>query len=172
MQIVFETPRLMLRHFTDSETDADLVLQLNSDDEVVKYLHEPRLKNKVEAKEILRNIILPQYDNHLGRWATYSKQTDEFIGWCGLKYRPQLDDTDLGYRFKKSAWGKGFATEAAEETLKYGFKNLQLKTIIGRAHIHNIASLRVLEKIGMQFVHEGIVDDCSVKTYIAQNPSN
>ncbi len=68
------------------------------------------------------------------------------------------------------AWGKGFATEAAKHTLDYGFIKLNLKLITGRAHIENIASIKVLEKIGMQFIGEGIVDDCPVKTYIASNP--
>ena len=87
-----------------------------------------------------------------------------------FKYRPELDEIDLGYRLKRSAWGKGFATEAAKHTLSYAFNNLNLNVITGRAHIDNIASIKVLEKIGMQYISEGIVDDCPVKTYKASNP--
>ncbi len=163
MQIIFETPRLKLGQFTDA--DAPLILQLNSDPEIVKYVHEPVLSTEEQAKKIIIEIILPQYKNNLGRWATYTKSNNEFIGWCGLKYRPELDEIDLGYRFKKSAWGKGYATEAAKHTLDHSFNKLDLKLITGRAHIENIASIKVLEKIGMHFISEGIVDNCPVKTY-------
>jgi RimJ/RimL family protein N-acetyltransferase len=168
MHIVFETPRLFLRQFT--EADAALILELNSDPEIVKYVHEPVLKTEEEAKNILVNIILPQYKNNLGRWAMHIKGTQEFIGWCGLKYRPELDEIDLGYRLMQKAWGKGLATEAARHTLEYGFKTLNLNLITGRAHIENIASIKVLEKIGMDFIGEGIVDNCPVRTYTKASP--
>ena len=163
MHIVFQTPRLTLRQFT--KEDSQLILQLNSDPEIVKYVHEPVLSTEEQAKNILIDIILPQYKNNLGRWAMHTKTTNEFIGWCGLKYRPELDEIDLGYRLKKDAWGKGYATEAAKHTLDHGFNILDLQLITGRAHIQNIASIKVLEKIGMQFISAGMVDDCPVKTF-------
>ena len=169
MHIVFETPRLILRRFT--EEDTALILQLNSDPEIVKYVHEPTLETEEQAKNILINIILPQYKNNLGRWAIYTKDNYEFIGWCGLKQLPEEDIIDLGYRLNQSAWGKGFATEAARDTITYGFEKLRVPLITGRAHIENLASVRVLEKIGMNFISEGIVDDCPVRTYTLANPN-
>jgi [ribosomal protein S5]-alanine N-acetyltransferase len=169
MQIIFETPRLILRQFT--EADAPLILALNSDPEIVKYVHELPLKTQEQAEKILLDTILPQYKNDLGRWAIYTKDNMDFIGWCGLKYRPELDEIDLGYRLMKKAWGKGFATEAAQHTLDHGFKNLNCKLITARAHIENIASIKVLEKIGMDFIGEGIVDNCPVRTYTKSNPA-
>ena len=169
MHIIFQTPRLILRRFTES--DAPLVLQLNSDPEIVKYVHEPTLKTEAQAKKILLDIILPQYKNNLGRWAIHTINNMDFIGWCGLKYRPELDEIDLGYRLMQKAWGKGYATEAAQHSLDHGFNNLNLKLITGRAHIENLASIKVLEKIGMDFISEGIVDDCPVRTYTKTNSS-
>lgn len=169
MHIIFETSRLILRQFT--EADAPLILTLNSDPEVLKYLHEPTLKTVEQAENILLDIILPQYKNNLGRWAIYTKNDMDFIGWCGLKYRPELDEIDLGYRLMQNAWGKGYATEAAQHTLDHGLNKLQLKLITGRAHIENLASIKVLEKIGMDFIGEGIVDDCPVRTYTKANPN-
>lgn len=163
MHIVFETPRLYLRQM--AEEDASLVLQLNSDREVLKYVHETLLENEENAKEIIRNIIIPQYKNNLGRWAVYSKNNSEFIGWCGLKYIAETQKIDLGYRFLKSFWGKGFATEAARYTLKHGFGNLKIPTIHASAHIDNFASIRVLEKLGMKFIKNEFVDEDLVKTY-------
>jgi [ribosomal protein S5]-alanine N-acetyltransferase len=169
MHIIFQTPSLILRQFT--EADAPLILALNSDPEIVKYVHEPTLKTVEHAEEILHNIILPQYKKKLGRWAIHTKSDMDFIGWCGLKYRPEVDEIDLGYRLKQKAWGKGFATEAAQHSLEHGFARLHLKLITGRAHIENIASIKVLEKIGMNFIGEGIVDDCPVRTYTKSNPN-
>ncbi len=111
MHLIFQTPRLLLRQITI--TDAPLILKLNSDPEIVKYVHEPTLKTVEQAEEIITNIILPQYKNNLGRWAIITKDKNDFIGWCGLKYRPEVDEIDLGYRLMQKAWGKGFATEAA-----------------------------------------------------------
>lgn len=165
---IFETPRLVLRRFT--EADAPLILELNSDPEVLLYLHERSLRDVEDSRQVIRDIILPQYEKNLGRWAVHTKENNEFVGWCGLKDRPEINETDLGYRFKKSAWGKGYATEAAEHTLVYGFKKINLREITGRAHIDNIGSLKVLEKIGMRYVKDEVVDDCPVKTYIAKNP--
>jgi len=169
MQIIFQTPRLILRQITID--DAALILELNSDPLVVKYLHEPTLQTIAGAEKIITDIILPQYKNKLGRWAIHTKENMEFIGWCGLKYRPELYEVDLGYRLKQQAWGKGYATEAAKHTLDYGFYALRLTKITARAHIENMASYKVLEKIGMEYIGEGIVDDCLVRTYTVSNPN-
>jgi len=169
MHIIFETPRLILRRFT--EEDAPLILQLNSDPEVVKYVHERVLHSEEDAKNIIVNIILPQYEKNLGRWAMYTKSDNEFIGWCGLKHVFERNEIDLGYRLKQDAWGKGYATEAAAHTLEYGFNTLQLPLITGKAHVENIASLKILEKIGMKFIREEVEDECPIKVYTIANPN-
>jgi [ribosomal protein S5]-alanine N-acetyltransferase len=168
MHIILQTPHLILRRFTSA--DATLVQQLNSDPEVLKYLHEPPLETVEQALHILNTIILPQYKNNLGRWAVHLKVNNEFIGWCGLKYRQEQNETDLGYRLMQQHWGNGYAFEAAKHTIDYAFQQLHLKTIVGRAHIENTASLKILEKIGMQFIREEVIDDCPVKTYHMYNP--
>ena len=168
MHVVFETPRLFLRRFT--EEDAPLIYKLNSDPEVLKYLHEPLLENEAQAKDILAKIIIPQYKINLGRWAIHTKDDYEFIGWCGLKQNKGSDIIDLGYRFLKTAWGKGYATEAAQYTLIYGMRELKIKSITGMAHFENIASLKVLEKIGMKYNKNEIVDGCPVKMYTISLP--
>ena len=169
MRIIFQTPRLILRQITIE--DAPLILELNSDPEIVKYVHEPTLETVEQAQKIIADIILPQYKNNLGRWAIITKENLEFIGWCGLKYRPFIDEIDLGYRLMQKAWGKGFATEAAVKTLEHGFNALHIKLITGRAHVENFASIKVLEKIGMEFIGKGIVDDCPVRTYTKAKPN-
>jgi len=161
MPIILQTERLCLRQFT--EADAPIIYHLNTQPGVLQYVPEPLLTSEEYAKEVIINIILPQYKNNLGRWAVHLKGNDEFIGWCGLKLLN--NEIDLGYRFLPSAWGKGYATEAAKAALQYGHQQLQLKKIIAHAHVDNIASQKVLEKIGMQFVGEGIDEGVPVKGY-------
>jgi RimJ/RimL family protein N-acetyltransferase len=169
MEIVFTSERLLFRKFT--EEDSLLIYELNSDPLVTEYVHEePTTKEK--AEEIIRNSILPQYQlyNH-GRWAVHLKSTNEFIGWCGLKYRPEFDKIDLGYRFMQKYWGFGYATEAAKRTIQFGFENLHLKEIFGDAHVENNRSLKVLEKAGMQFIKFATVDNCPVQSFKISNPN-
>jgi [ribosomal protein S5]-alanine N-acetyltransferase len=169
MNLIIETNRLLLRTFTIE--DAQLIYDLNLDPDVTQYTGDP-ISDLDHAREVLEKIILPQYAlyNH-GRWAVLVKPDLEFIGWCGLKRRPERDnEIDLGYRFFKHTWGKGYATEAAFACLKYGFEQLGMNRIIGRAMPQNLASLRVLEKCGMHYLGEEIVDEHPARTYVASHP--
>jgi len=118
MNIIIHTERLILRKFT--EKDAQLIFDLNKDADVIKYTMDP-ISDIELAKKVLVEVILPQYAlyNH-GRWAVHLKSDLSFIGWCGLKARPERNEIDLGYRFVKNAWGNGYATEAAFASLWQG----------------------------------------------------
>lgn len=94
------------------------------------------------------------------------KTTNEFIGWCGLKYRVEIDKVDVGYRLHQKFWGKGFATEAAKRSIDYGFNDLHLNQIFAAAHAENLASIKVLEKIGMHFIGFNTIDGCPAKTFL------
>lgn len=104
MDIIFDTPRLLLRHFT--EQDASLIFKLNSNPEVVKYVHERPFQHEEDATSLIRDIIIPQYTIQLGRWAVVLKENEEFIGWCGLKKLAAENIIDLGYRLRQEAWGR------------------------------------------------------------------
>ncbi len=168
MNVIIETERLLLRTFTLE--DAPLIYELNLDPEVIKYTLDP-IKDVEHAQQVLEQAILPQYAlyNH-GRWAVHVKPGLEFIGWCGLKARPERNEIDLGYRLIKKAWGKGYATEAAHACIRYGFEKLNLRCITGRAMPQNLASLKVLGNCGMTYIGEGIVDGHPAKTYEILNP--
>lgn len=168
MTVVLETQRLLLRQFTTD--DAALIWQLNLDPEVTRYTHDP-VRDIVHADEILEKAILPQYAlyNH-GRWAVHTKKDLQFIGWCGLKFRPELDEIDLGYRFMKVFWGQGYATEAAFNCIHYGFEKINIQRIVGRAEPQNIGSIKVLEKCNMQFIGQDIIDEHLANTYEILNP--
>lgn len=145
---ILETNRLYLREMTPD--DAEQAYLLNLDPEVVKYTGDVAFKSIDEAKTFLENY------NHFkkygfGRWAVIDKTNDEYLGWCGLKYSEDLDEFDIGFRFFKKHWNKGYATEAAKACLEIGFDKFGMKTIVGRVMKANIGSIKVLEKIGLRF---------------------
>lgn len=160
---ILETERLYLREF--EMLDAHLLLELDSDPEVTKYVGGTTLKNINDAKELLEKTILPQYKNRLGRWAVHLKENDQFIGWCGIKYLSGLNEYDLGYRFLQKYWGKGYATESSQKVMDYAIIILKLKEIAGRASIENYRSIKVLEKAGLKFLEEGIEHGDKIKKY-------
>lgn len=149
MKKVLETERCYLREL--SVDDAQSFYDLNSDPEVVKYTGDKNFGNISEAKSFLQNYN--QYELYgYGRWAVIDKMSEEFLGWCGLKYSPKSDEVDLGFRFFRKYWNQGYATETAKACIDYGLSNLNVDKIVGRAMEANSASVKVLEKTGMTFV--------------------
>lgn len=146
---MIETERLFLREITLD--DAEDLFRLHAHPDVQKYTGEP----VVESIEEMERAIRERVDNYkkygYGRWATFLKDGMQFVGWSGLAYLPEFDEIDLGYRFLPEYWGLGIATEASRAILKYGFKNLELNRIIAIALKENKASIRVMEKVGMEF---------------------
>ena len=147
MKKIIESKRLLLRELDIS--DSEDFYNLNSDPEVLKYTGDRAFLSISEAESFLKN-----YDdykkNGFGRWAVISKDSNDFLGWCGLKLNEEKL-IDLGFRFFKNQWKKGYATESARASLEYGFNNLKINEIIGRASIDNKASVKVLEKLRMNF---------------------
>lgn len=164
MKITLETERLYLREFTID--DAQLLIDLNSSIDVTRYTGDGPVKDMEEAKRILTDIIFPQYKNNIERWAVHLKSTDEFIGWCGLKYLVETDEIDLGYRFFKTHWGKGYASESARAVLDYGVNKLQLKNIIARAAKANTASINVIKKMGLIYLKDDMCAHDPAEVYI------
>jgi ribosomal-protein-alanine N-acetyltransferase len=146
--MILTTPRLNLRQLTPA--DAERFYLLNADPEVIRYTGDAAFAAMDEAKEFLE--AYDHYSNYgFGRWAVIRKEDNEFLGWCGLKYTPETDEYNIGFRFFKKYWNQGYATEAAKACLDYGLNDLGIKTIIGRATKANTASIKVLEKIGMAY---------------------
>lgn len=147
---IITTDRLILREITLE--DAQRIFDLNADPEVVRYTSDPAFKNVDEVRELIKNNIQYQYRTYgIGRWAVIEKETGLFTGWCGLKFREGQEEIDLGYRFMKKFWGKGYATEAGKACLDFGFNIKKLERIIGCAMRDNVASIHVLKKCGMTF---------------------
>lgn len=152
---ILETKRLVFRHLEPG--DLDRLFALYGDPEVRRYFPEGTLTYE-ETKEELE-WFLNGHPEHpeLGLWATIHKETDRFIGRCGLL--PWTIDerleVEVAYLLAKEYWGQGLGTEAAQAILDYGFGNLRLSRLICLIDRENLASIRVAEKIGMTFEKEG-----------------
>lgn len=150
MKKIIETNRLYLRELTVADTESFFLL--NNDGDVIKYTGDNAFESINDAKLFLENYN-PYQEYGYGRWAVIDKSNDEFLGWCGLKYTAEVDEVDIGFRFFKMHWNKGFASESAKACIDYGFEKLNLNSIVGRAMEANIASIKVLEKIGMNYIN-------------------
>jgi len=150
--IILETPRLILRKMEMS--DAPFFYQLNSNPVVTKYTGDGAFKNIEEAEAITEYVINQYKQFGYGRWMVIEKETNSPIGWCGLKFHPDENFVDLGYRFLQSHWGKGYATESSKACADYGFNVLKLTRIVGRVSTENKASINVLQKIGMTYLKD------------------
>jgi ribosomal-protein-alanine N-acetyltransferase len=145
-----ETLRLRLRQFVPE--DRDDLYRLYRDPEVMKYLGKGSL-TKVETDAIL-SALLAQYRYGFGMWAVIDKASDRLIGRCGLGFLDQTLDVELGYLFAHSYWGRGLATEGGQAALRYGFEVVKLDRIVAVAKPENLASRRVMEKLGLKYEKE------------------
>ena len=153
---VWLTDRLRLREL--NEGDALFAFELNADPEVIRYTGDDPFESIEDAGEFLKN-----YQSYLkygfGRWGVELRDTGELIGWCGLKFTPELDEYDVGFRFFKRFWNQGFASEAALKCLDIGFREFEMEMIIGRSMNENLGSIRVLQKIGLSLITDYKFDE-------------
>lgn len=153
MQVLIETKRLILRQFTS--TDLDHIFALDNDPDVMRYLNG----GTPTEREVIERDILPgflQYDSQqpgVGFWAVDERTTGKFLGWVSLRpTREVKGEMVLGYRFHKVTWGKGFATEATQAMIAHGFSELGMQRVVATTYQDNVASQRVMEKLGMILV--------------------
>lgn len=156
MERIIETERLYLRKFMLK--DASALFKMNSNPSVLQYTGDVTFKNIKTTEDFIKNYN--HYDIYnMGRWAVCGKRQGEFLGWCGLKYHPEEDYIDVGYRFFEKHWNKGFATEATKGVLSYAFNVLRVLDVYAYADKRNHASMKVATNSGLIFqkeiVHEG-----------------
>ena len=152
---MIETERLILRELLPADDEG--MFELDSDPEVHLYLGNQPVKSIEEARAIIQSVRQQYIDNGIGRWAVIEKSSGNFVGWTGLKLIRELtnnhiDFYDVGYRLIKKYWGKGYATESAKVSLKYGFEQLKLNEIFGITHVDNMKSRKALEKCGLTYI--------------------
>ena len=161
---ILETERLILRQIDSKDFDA--LYQMNSDPEVMKYIGDGSIRNHEQMVNEL-DMLMSYYVKNpgLGIWAMVLKDTKRFVGASGLVYYDGTSEIEMGYRLLKENWNQGYATEVSFGLLKYGFKRLALKKIVSSAHIDNLASRRVMEKIGMRYIDDRLQYGCTQAYY-------
>ena len=154
MHITLETPRLILRQFT--EDDVDNLFGLNGDPEVMRYLTGGRPTPRAEIRDRTIPFHRGVYGrlDRLGTWAAESTTTGEFLGWFHFRpgHESDLTNIDLGYRLRRSAWHKGYATEGSRALIDRGFTDLGVQRVFAHTMTVNAASRHVLEKCGLTLV--------------------
>lgn len=168
---ILETRRLILR--TWRLNDAPELFEICADAEVMKYLGTGKPYETIEqANEFLRWAIDYQKENNFCRWAVILKENREIVGSCGFARPHGTTEIELGYLLARKFWAMGLATEAANASLKYGFENLNFREIIAMTDLENVASQKVLEKIG--FAQRGIETFNGEENlvYLVKNPVN
>ena len=147
-----QTERLVLRRFTAD--DADLLIELDSDPAVMRYL----TGGEPTAPAVVRESHLPGilgayagWGGNFGLFAAHEKDGGSFIGWFCLRPRKggPTDEVELGYRLRQQAWGNGYATEVSRALLGKAFVELDVRLVWGETMFTNLPSQNVMEKVGM-----------------------
>ncbi|MFT3739511.1 MAG: GNAT family N-acetyltransferase [Breznakibacter sp.] len=166
MKIFIETERLILREVECA--DENDLFEMDSDPEVHLYIEKKPIGSIDQIRDVIGTLQKQYKENGIARWAVVDKKTKECLGWSGLKYfKVSLNNRrnfyELGYRFKKKHWGKGYATESSIAILDYGFKNLDIDAVYAIANPNNTRSKKVLNKLGFEhievFNHGGDMTD-------------
>jgi RimJ/RimL family protein N-acetyltransferase len=169
MNEILRTGRLILRHFTPDDVDA--LQAILGHPEVMRFsLSGPMSREKViiwlDKRVAASETDLPS------QYAVISMESGKMLGLSG--YVPYADpesdaEYEIGYRFHPSSWGRGIGSEAVQATLDFGFSSLGFKDIIAFVEKENVASVRILEKIGMQYIRDMLYHDIPVRKYLIKN---
>jgi RimJ/RimL family protein N-acetyltransferase len=144
-----ETARLKLRMPVAADAD-DYFRLIHSDPDVMRYLPGGVPRSRDQTAVTLTLVIEHWYRHGFGLWAAELKDTAGMIGHCGLAAVEAGESVEVAFAFGKAFWRKGFASEAARASLRFGFEHLNLSEIVAVCVPANIWSQHVMEAIGMQ----------------------
>jgi ribosomal-protein-alanine N-acetyltransferase len=145
-----ETARLLLRRLVPADLDA-YYGRVYADPDVMRTLPPGGPLSRAEFDARAPRMMVEHWERHgFGPWVVVHKADGEVVGHCGLRYWPETTDVEVLYALGRDYWGRGLATEAARASLRHGFETLGLDRIIAAAFADNVASRRVLERIGLR----------------------
>jgi RimJ/RimL family protein N-acetyltransferase len=149
-----QTERLVLRRFTAD--DVDNLVDLDSDPAVMHHVTGGLPTSRAEIIDETLPAFLGYYPRYagFGFWAVIEKSTGDFLGWFHFRPAPEDpdDEVELGYRFRRSAWGKGYGTEGSRALIDKGFREFGVRRVHAETMVVHTASRRVMEKSGLRFV--------------------
>jgi len=144
-----DTQRLQFRRLT--QQDRQFIFRLYSSEAFIRYIGDRGIKNEQDADKFIQDNLLPLYKSPgMGLFAV--EHQGEAIGICGLLQRDNLPHPDIGYGYLNRFTGRGFAYEAAQATIDFAEKELELSTLLATTTSDNQASIQLLNKLGFRFV--------------------
>ena len=148
--VVLETTRLILRHQTVD--DAEFIFTLVNDPSWLRFIGDRGVRSVEDARNYIRKGAMDSYSRHgFGLYLTALKDSGTPIGICGLVKRETLDDVDIGFAFLPQYAGVGYAYESACAVMAHAKNDIGLKRVIAITNPDNVASIRLLEKLGLAF---------------------
>lgn len=151
---MFETERLVVRHFGPDDLDA--FAELCADPAVMRYVGDGTPLPRSEVERWIAVCQAKYADRGYGTSAVFEKATDRFIGYCGVVRAPGNDFDELIYVYHVDTWGRGYATEAARGMIDYVFSRTSLERIYATIHPENRASTKVAEKLGFRWERQAL----------------
>lgn len=147
------TARLRLRPSTLD--DVDDLHRLWTDPAVRRYLFDNHIVSRERVQTAIDSSTGSFQTHGFGQWLVIQEEHGSTIGFCELRCTDASPEVELLYGIAPLYWGQGLATEAARAVLRYGFAEKNLARIVASADTPNVASVRVLEKVGMRFEKHG-----------------
>lgn len=158
------TPRLTLRPFTPA--DAVPLHRILNEPDILQYFPRPSPPGLERVQALVARQLDHWAAHNLGWWAAQPHDHPQLAGWNGLQYLDETGEVEIGYLLSHVFWGRGLATEGARAGLRYGFETLGLVEIIGLVHPDNVASQRVLEKLGMRLTGPAVYFGMDLLRYV------
>ncbi len=152
---IIETERLHIRELS-AETDAAFVIELFNTSDFLRFIGDRKLRTTDDGVRYIQEQITRHSSLGFALWAVELRDSCELVGICGLLRRPPIEDVEIGFGFLERFYRRGYAFEAAEAVMNFGSRTLGLTRIAAVTHPENRGSIKVLEKLGMQF--EGMID--------------
>jgi RimJ/RimL family protein N-acetyltransferase len=146
------TNRLLLRAFTPQ--DAVPLHRILGEPDILRYFPRGQAPSMEQVERLVARQLQHWQERGYGWWAVELHGSGELIGWNGLQYLPETDETEVGYLLSRAHWGKGLAVEGGCASLDYGFDRVGLERIVAIVHPENKRSQRVAEKLGMRWVEQ------------------
>jgi ribosomal-protein-alanine N-acetyltransferase len=162
------TTRLFLRPLQPE--DAEILQRIYQSEGVLRYFPNTIPPPLEKVQRFIRGQGEHWEKHGYGNWGVLLAGGDEIIGWAGLQYLPELDETEVGFLLDRTWWGRGYATEAAQASIKFGFDHFGLDHIIALVHPENPASQRVIEKCGLVYRETLPLWGIELKRYWIEKP--
>jgi RimJ/RimL family protein N-acetyltransferase len=160
----FRTPRLTLRQRTLEDLEA--CIAMDRDPEVTRFVRGP-WNDPIAHRAFVVERITEAYPEGLGYWSIFCGP--DFLGWILLRHlHREAREVEIGWRLRRAAWGRGYATEAARPVIEHGLATAKLPQIIAEIDTENIASLRVAQKLGLRWEASFVRDGHHVERYVVR----